>query len=80
MGGNVKQATFLVNGEKVLWKEGEITGPEHLVKIILSENERLRGNRITCNSYQAAPPGNLKNPWCIQPLLEYVFGDENLSF
>ncbi|MDR3230470.1 MAG: hypothetical protein LBT65_03450, partial [Synergistaceae bacterium] len=50
------------------------------VKIILSENERLRGNRITCNSYKAAPPGNLKNPWCIKPLIEYVFGEENVSW
>jgi hypothetical protein len=76
----IKRATFLVNGEKIRLNGREVTGPEHLMKIIRAENERLQGDDITVkNSNIDFPPGLLWDARSLFPLLKYIFGAENVK-
>jgi hypothetical protein len=77
----LKRATFLVNGEKIRINGREVTGPEHMMKIIRSENERLQGNKITIRDrIMDLPPGLLWDARALFPLLKYIFGPENVKF
>jgi hypothetical protein len=76
----LKRVTFLVNGEKIRINEKEVTGPEHLMKIIRAENERLQGNPITVDDYLDLPPGLLWDARALHPLLNYIFGKENVQW
>jgi hypothetical protein len=78
---SLKRVTFLVNGEKIRVNGPEITGPEHLMKIIRAENERLQGSKVTITDhYMDLPPGDLRDMRSFFPLLKYVFGAENVSW
>lgn len=77
----IKRATFLVNGEKIRLNGRDVTGPEHLVKIIRAENERLQGDEITIKDmFMDLPPGLLWDVRSLFPLLKYIFGAENVEF
>jgi hypothetical protein len=79
---SLKQCTFLVNGEKIRINEKEVTGPEHLMKTIRAEHERLQGNPVTIDDhYMDLPPGPyLWDARSLFPLLKYIFGKENVQY
>jgi hypothetical protein len=77
----LKRVTFLVNGEKIRVNEKEVTEPEHLMKIIRAENERLQGSNVTITDhYMDLPPNELWHTRSLFPLLKYIFGAENVGW
>jgi hypothetical protein len=81
---SLKRVTFLVNGEKIRLdaEKREVTGPEHLMKIIREENEKLQGSRVTIQDpYMDLPPSPyLWQSRSLFPLLKYIFGNENVGW
>jgi hypothetical protein len=75
---SAKQATFIINGEKVRVNDGVLTGPEHLLEIIHRENERLKGSKSAYVGSIFHPPGDLRDMRSLCPLLWSIFGNENV--